>query len=127
MFHRVQFFARRNLANIGASGALGTFHVDESAAAASACPRRQLDLLEILDEKGFHDGDPLSQLPFVIVGDVIHHIIQLHRRLGHIFLRKISWFLSYTPNKSKITKFTSRSQWRSCGSRKNLSTDHLEH
>ncbi len=102
MVHRIQLLARRDLAHVGAGRAFRPFHIDERAAAARSIPRFNFDLSEVLHKKGFHDRNSLAELPLVVVGNVIHHVVDLGCGLGHNLLQNFALLLSYTTRKSKL-------------------------
>ena len=84
--HGVQALARRDLDDIGAGGVARSLHVEEGAVAAHAGPPLERNLLQVLDEEGLDDVNPLALLPLVEEGDVVHRGLDLLRRLGHVLL-----------------------------------------
>src|SRR4029453_13427071 len=82
---RACLFARSYLQNISTGCSLRAFHVVEGPFSSGSVPRFQFNLLQILDKKGLNDGYPFFELPFLIIRNVVHCVIDLGRRFGHIY------------------------------------------
>ena len=66
MFLRFGFALRRNLADVGVVDAAGAVEHHKRARHALQIPRRELHLVDILDEETFDDGNLLRRLPFAV-------------------------------------------------------------
>jgi hypothetical protein len=98
----IQALPRGNLAHVSARRSFSTLHIDEGTVSSDSVPRFQLNFPQILDKKGLNDGYPFSQLPFLIIRNVIHHGIDLGRGFSHIYPpEKAMAFLPYQTSKSK--------------------------
>jgi hypothetical protein len=75
----------------------------DDAVATGAVPGFELDFLQILHEKRLGHGNSFTELPLLIVRDVIHYVFDLHRGFSHCFPPiLLGKHLSNTAGKSKI-------------------------
>src|SRR3989338_8106810 len=82
----IQALAGSYLANIGAGRLSRPFHINKSAIASSSIPMADGNLSKVLDEKTLNYRDSLFLLPFLIIGNIVHHVFELGRGFSHIIL-----------------------------------------
>src|SRR5262245_1095662 len=102
MLLRVCVFTRSYLQDIRTGCSLRAFHIDEGSFSSGSVPRFQFNLLQILNKKGLNYRYSFLELPFLIVRNVVHCVIDLWRRFGHMILPiNLFGFLPYQTPKSK--------------------------